>query len=242
MTVTGGFRFLAFAMRGEWGLREPSQSAHRPLAPFVAYVLVFFIVWSTLWVRGVYPWAVRRLGDTTLAYASVNLAFRYAIWVLPVFLYLRRVDHVDPVEYLRLRLHWKRGLAVGIVLAGVNFMLAVWRFGLPNLRAAYITWNSVLSTSILIGFFEEIPFRGFMLQKLEERFAFWIAATISSVLFVGIHVPGWVLLRTLSAPDVAFIFVFGMIMAIVFRFSKSLWAPIIAHSLNDFIAGVLFHR
>ncbi len=80
-----------------------------------------------------------------------------------------------------------------------------------------------------------------MLQKLEERFAFWMAATISSVLFVGIHIPGWALLGTLNASSIAFVFVFGMIMAIVFRFSKSLWAPVVAHSLNNFISGVLFH-
>jgi len=159
-----------------------------------------------------------------------------------VFLYLRRVDHVNPIEYLQLRLHWKRGLAVGMVLSGVNLMLTAWRFGLPNLHTAYVTWNSILSTSILIGFFEEVPFRGFMLQKLEERFAFWIAATISAVLFVGIHIPGWALLGTLNASSIAFVFAFGMIMAIVFRFSQSLWAPIVAHSLNDFISGVLFHR
>ena len=82
--------------------RRHRASPHSPVAPFVAYVLVFFIAWSTLWVWGVYPWAVRHLGDTTLAYASVNLAFRFAIWVLRVFLYLRRVDHVNPVEYLQL--------------------------------------------------------------------------------------------------------------------------------------------
>jgi membrane protease YdiL (CAAX protease family) len=222
-------------------LQEPSRSAHSPVAPFVVYVVVFFIAWSVLWVRGVYPWAVRHLGDTTLANALINLAFRFAIWVLPVFVYLRRLDHVNPIEYLQLRLHWKRGLAVGVVLSGVNFMLTIWRFGLPNLHAANVTWNSILGTSILIGFFEEVPFRGFMLQKLEESLAFWIAATISSVLFVGIHIPGWALLGTLKASNIAFIFVFGMIMAIVFKFSRSLWAPIVAHSLNDFISGVLFH-
>jgi uncharacterized protein len=81
-----------------------------------------------------------------------------------------------------------------------------------------------------------------MLQKLEERFGFWIAAAISSIFFVGIHIPGWALLGTVNASNIAFVFVFAMIMAFVFRFSKSLWAPIVAHSLNDFISGVLFHR
>ena len=37
-----------------------------------------------------------------------------------------------------------------------------------------MTWNSVLDTSLGIGFFEEIPFRGFILQKLGARMNFWL--------------------------------------------------------------------
>lgn len=222
-------------------MQEPNRSASRRATPFVIYLVAFFVVWSTVWVAGVYPWAVRRLGDATLAYALVNLAFRFAIWVLPVFWYLRVVDRVDPFEYLRLRLRWRRGVAVGVAVSCINFALAAWRYGWPHWHHANITWNSILSTSILIGFFEEIPFRGFMLQKLEEGFGFWIAATISSVLFVGIHVPGWVLYGKLNASNVAFVMVFGMIMALLFRYTRSLWAPVVAHSLNDFISAVLFH-
>jgi membrane protease YdiL (CAAX protease family) len=80
-----------------------------------------------------------------------------------------------------------------------------------------------------------------MLQKFQERFGFWIANVVSSLLFVGIHLPGWISLRLLNASSVVSIFTFGAIMAIIFKYSKSLWACIVAHSLNDFISFVLFH-
>ncbi len=208
---------------------------------FIGYAVAFFLVWTIVWVWGVYPWAMRHLGDDTLSYALINLAFRFTIWVLPPFLYLWKVDHVNPFDYLKLHQHWKRGLVVGIAFSAVNFGITAWRMGLPHFHRSSITWNSVLSTSILIGLIEEVPFRGFMLQKLEERFGFWSAAIISSLLFVGIHVPGWVLLGTLKLENVASIFVFGMILAIIFRYSKSLWAPIVSHSLNDFVSAVLYH-
>ena len=36
------------------------------------------------------------------------------------------------------------------------------------------------------------------------------------------------------------IFVFGALMAIVLKYSESLWAPIVTHSTNDFLSFVLF--
>ena len=222
-------------------MQEPSPGTPRRIAPFLIYLVVFFAAWSGLWVWAAYPWAVRRFGDGSLAFALITVAFRVTIWVAPVFWYLRKVDRVEPFEYLRLRQHWRRGVVVGVLFSAVNFALTAWRFGLPHLDHAYVTWNSILNASILVGFFEEVPFRGFMLQKLEEKSKFWTAAVISSVLFVGIHLPGWVLLGRLSAANVAFIFAFGMVMAVLFRYTRSLWASIVAHSLNDCISVVLFH-
>jgi uncharacterized protein len=157
-----------------------------------------------------------------------------------VFIYLRYVDRVPPLKFLRLTLNWKRGLLVGFVIAVIDFLGTLARLGPPDWHALSITWNSILSTSILIGFFEEIPFRGFILQKLQERLDFWTATLISSLLFVGAHLPGWIMLGQLRAYNVIFVFLFGTIMAVAFRYTKSLWTSIVAHSLNDFIASVIF--
>ena len=103
-----------------------------------------------------------------------------------------------------------------------------------------MTWNSVFGTSFLVGFIEEIPYRGFMLQKFAERVDFWLANLITSLLFLAVHVPGWLALHLLSADRMATIFIFGVVMALAFKFAKSLWAPIVTHSTNDFLSFVLF--
>ena len=187
----------------------------------------------------IYPW-MRSLGERTLGYALVNVSIRLAVWVLPVFLYLIYVDGVNPVEYLKLKQNWKRGVILGIVLSAINFFGSMIRFGVPHPTAQSLTWNSVVSTSILIGFIEEIPYRGFMLQKFSERYGFWVATLVSSILFLAIHLPGWISLHLLKVSSVVSVFVFGLVMAIVFRYAKSLWAPIITHSTNDFMAFVIF--
>ena len=49
-------------------------------------------------------------------------------------------------------------------------------------------------------------------------------------------------LRMLTGERAASVFIFGAVMAIVFRYTDSLWAPIATHSTNDFMAFILFHR
>jgi membrane protease YdiL (CAAX protease family) len=193
------------------------------------------------YVFWIYP-RMKSLGDATFRYALVNLSLRSLVWVLPVFLYLRFIDHVDPIEYLKLKQNWKRGLIIGIALSLINFLGSMMRFGAPHPSAQSLTWNSVIGTSFLIGFFEEIPYRGFILQKFEERFGFWIAMPVTSLFFLSIHLPGWISLHMFKAENAISIFIFGAVMAIIFRYGKSLWGPIVAHSLNDFMAFIIFRR
>jgi membrane protease YdiL (CAAX protease family) len=215
------------------------NDSKRRFIGFIVYVIVFHAFWMGGFVFWIYPW-MKSLGDSTLRYALVNVTIRLSVWVLPVFLYLKFIDHLNPIEYLKLRQNWKRGVLIGLVLSVINLLGSIVRFGPPHLSTQSLTWNSVISTSILIGFVEEIPYRGFMLQKFAEMFGFWIATFISSVLFLVIHLPGWISLHLFKTGTAVSVFVFGFVMAIVFKYAKSLWAPIITHSTNDFIALVIF--
>jgi CAAX protease family protein len=207
-------------------------------APFLVYVVVFHSVWA-FWPYFGYPRLVS-VGERTLTYAVLNLSIRLLVWVAPVFVYLRFVDGVQPLEYLKLTRNVRRGLVIALVLTILNLLGSMLRFGLPHPSMQRVTWNSVLGTSFLVGFIEEIPYRGFMLQKLGERVSFWIANLITSLLFLAVHVPGWLALHILRLDTAITIFVFGAVMGIVFKYSESLWAPIVTHSTNDFLSFVLF--
>jgi CAAX protease family protein len=207
-------------------------------APFLAYVVAFHLLWIA-WPFFLYP-RLLSVGNTTLTYWALNLTFRFLYWIAPVLLYLRYVDGVNPFAYLKLTGHVRRGVIVALALTVVNVIGTFARFGAPHLSMARVTWNSILGTSFSIGFIEEIPYRGFMLQKFGERVNFWFANLITSLLFVGIHLPGWIALHTLNAGAAISIFVFGAVMAIAFRYSKSLWAPILTHSANDCLSFVIF--
>jgi membrane protease YdiL (CAAX protease family) len=105
---------------------------------------------------------------------------------------------------------------------------------------ARVTWNSVLGTSFFIGFIEEIPYRGFMLQKFGERMDFWLANLITSLLFLAIHLPGWIALHTFNPGAAASVFILGVVLALAVKYSDSLWAPILTHSANDCLSFVIF--
>jgi membrane protease YdiL (CAAX protease family) len=222
----------------------PAVESDRPrqsrLAPFIAYLIAFHLAWAA-WPYFIYPRLVA-IGERTLTYALLNLSIRLLVWVAPVMLYLRFVDRVAPLTYLKLNQRVGRGIAVALALTALNFVGSVARFGWPHPTLQAVTWNSVFGTSLLVGFIEEIPYRGFMLQKFAERVGFWPANLITALLFLGVHLPGWSALHLLTADRQVFVFVFGVVMAIAFRFSGSLWAAIVAHSANDFMSFVLFHR
>ena len=225
--------------RKESPLAQEKVKTTHPFSPFIAYLLLFYGCWIG-WVYLIYP-PMQALGPATLAYALANIAARLLLWVMPVFVYLRFIDQVHPVAYLKLNCYWKRGILLGLALSLLNFFGLLLRFGPPHPSLHAVTWNSVLSTSILIGLFEEIPFRGFVFQKLQERFPFWIANLLSSLLFLGIHLPGWIMLHALTWSNVLSILVLGVLFAAIFYCSKTLWSSIITHSLNDFLSSVLFH-
>ena len=205
---------------------------------FLAYVVVFHVAWIA-WPYFLYPRLIA-LGDRTLAYAALNIGIRLLVWVAPVLVYLRYVDGVEPFTYLKLRTGVGRGVVVALAVTVLNFLGSLARFGPPHPSVQRVTWNSVLGTSILIGLIEELPYRGFMLQKFAERYRFPVATAITALLFVAVHIPGWLALQMLRADLAATVFVIGVVMALLFRYSDSLWAPIVAHSLNDFFAFVLF--
>jgi len=216
---------------------QPERRRSR-LAPFLGYVVAFHALWA-LWPYFLYP-RLTRLGEATLTYALVSIGCRLLFWVAPVFLYLRYVDGVDPFGWLKLKSDVRRGLVVAGLLTIANVLGSIARFGVPHLSADRITWHSVIGTSFLVGFIEEIPYRGFMLQKFEERMNFWAANLLTSTLFLLIHIPGWTALHMLRPDLAASIFFFGVLMAVAFKYSRSLWAPIVTHSANDFLSFVVF--
>src|SRR6185312_86510 len=126
-------------VKEQWSEEYMDVKEKHLFSSFIAYLILFYGFWIG-WVYLIYP-PMQALGTATLVYALANIATRLLLWVIPVFLYLHYIDHVNPIVYLKLNQYWKRGILIGLVLSLLNFLGTLLRFGPPHPSMQYVTWN-----------------------------------------------------------------------------------------------------
>lgn len=124
-------------------------------------------------------------------------------------------------------------LVAGIAAAG-GVSIHGWALSGPALAQAALNWAGIM---ILLGFFEESMFRGYLLVTMSEGMRFWPAAILLSVLFGALHYftkP----METLT--DFTTVSLIGLLLCFSFRRTGSLWLAAGFHAAFDFAALVLF--
>jgi membrane protease YdiL (CAAX protease family) len=175
----------------------------------------------------------------------VPQAFRLVVWTLPVLVFLA-LERRPILEYLKLRDHALRGLAWG---AAVGFLILAGNAAVYCLVNGSCRLNLDIGLDLwvgpvtLVGLSEEVAFRGFLLPKLSERTGFARANILQALIFLLIHVPGWILLGQLLSP-VAFRLAGNVLLLALFNGwllgrTRSLWACMIVHSSYNLASFVL---
>lgn len=107
---------------------------------------------------------------------------------------------------------------------------------LPFLVPDNLSVMGMIIMAILVGlivpFVEELFFRGIIYSWLRNRFNIGVGILISSAIFGLVHVD-------LAVAGTAF--VLGIILGLVFEYSKSLWASVIIHSINNGIQILILY-
>ncbi|HOV25087.1 MAG TPA: type II CAAX endopeptidase family protein [Pseudobacteroides sp.] len=209
----------------------------------VHYLFVYFLLFYA-------AWALNRIILSPLVYNEyqglpgvvLNGVIKFFIWAVPVFMYIIYIDDNKPFTYLKLNnniltgMVW--GIAIGAALIGINIlkMFLIVKSGL-NID---MEMDNIINVVLVTCLTEEIVFRGFLLNKIEEFIEFWWANIIVSIMFVTIHFPIWMMSNdgitiTKVLPVMALSILFGY----TYKKSNSLWAPIIIHGANNFMVAVL---
>jgi membrane protease YdiL (CAAX protease family) len=82
----------------------------------------------------------------------------------------------------------------------------------------------LLVIAVLTPIWEEILFRGALLDGLTRRFRPSVAIALSAVLFAAVH---------LVPLTFVYLFTLGIALALLRRFHQNLWAPILLHGANN---------
>jgi hypothetical protein len=214
----------------------------------VAYYLVLFV--GVYFVAGLLSATFSLVLDLNpqieLLISSVLLAIGFTL-----ITWLAR-DRIDQRSFSSLGLErsktsWRElglGLALGAVLMGLIFivqLLAGWLVVEGN--AFEIGAGAVVSSLftplilfILVGYYEELVFRGYILQNLMEGAGLVWGLIISSILFGGLHLvnpnPTWFSLAGITGA--------GLLMAYAWIKTKRLWLPIGLHIAWNFFEGAVF--
>lgn len=141
---------------------------------------------------------------------------------------------------------WLAG-AIGIGLGGLFLTSAVaglvqrlmGRTGDPQAEALAplgFSWAAALGMLLLVGlavpFAEEVFFRGVLFRWLRDRWGVRAALLVSTLIFGLVHG---------DPPTIAAGWALGIVLALSYEYSHSLWTPILIHALNNSAKVILLY-
>jgi membrane protease YdiL (CAAX protease family) len=153
------------------------------------------------------------------------------LYITPVILYLKLKDKVNPLVYLKIIGNSKQGILISIMVSFIFIVLLITKNAIVGFSKFNLNLGILWLSALLVGFFEEIPFRGFLLQKLWNKMKFWQANLLTTLIFVSFHLPIWINSDTDIISASIKISMVSLALGYLFKEYKSLWIPIICHSV-----------
>lgn len=220
------------------------------LVIFLSYIFQIIIYFFVPEFRAIQP--VNSVSDVSGSSQAVN-GFRWSIitcatatvYILSVISLIKiRRKNLNVADYLKLQalpvpeiMQW-----IGVWFALMLFLsLLSFVVGRPYIHdyfiSGYKTANSIILFWIAVALIgpvaEEVLFRGFLLEGLRNsKLGVTGAILISSVIWTMIHFQ-------YDKYDLTQLFIMGVLLGLAKIHTKSLYTPIIIHSLSNF--GVLIH-
>lgn len=186
-------------------------------------VAAFLIAWAALWLPLAVPIATALKWRPPMPLAAEQKLPLLAALYLVAPLIFWGASWVNQESFVDYGLSWKLAILVSLgsglgiaILSLVIVFTGQWILG-------WIEWHSerlpqlgqVLLPILLLGLWisatEEIVFRGFLLNTLQQDYSVWVAAVLSSVIFAGLHLI-WEQQNTL--PQIPGLWLMGMVLVL----------------------------
>jgi len=188
------------------------------IEPTINQTLALTLLEAIALILGVYLFGIRR---RNLSWDSVGLRPTTWSWILiSIVVTLILIPIVSLIT-----------LAV-LFLTGQPFDNPQLDFLLPEGLSALDAILMLLLAGFVAPLGEELLFRGVLYTFLRERWGIWLSVLLSSFLFGLIH-------GNLAVGVTGFLL--GVVAAIVYEYSKSLWTAVIVHAINNSLKIALLY-
>jgi len=190
-------------------------------------------------------WSLYRFNFTNIPEWFDELVAKPLVFILPVYLYIKRVEHKPFFQQLwfssaRIMPDILIGLGLGLVFVSSAFLANFIRFGELSILSKFSSSEFLFAMGLTFAtaFSEEIFARGFVLKRLYEEWDnVYSAAFISSILFLVIHIP--ILITNLQLKGTLLLlffatdFILSLVNSFIYIERRSLVGPILIHALYN---------
>lgn len=203
--------------------------------------LVTYLVFGALIVAWTAAWIIKEHLDVYNPWYAAGVgsffywtAAKLLLWILPAAALLR-LSGRSLWSVLNLR-NWRAWLAwgggLGMLLGATGIIANYWE-GKPLFPTEF-SWPlvNVLVTAPLL---EEFLMRGAVMENLAMEQPFWKANLVSSLMFVLLHVPGWLFMEA-GLGGALPVFLISIVLGLAAHRSRSVLGGVIAHFLNNLFA------
>ena len=210
------------------------------------FLTAFFVLWT---LRATWFYAVDESIASPTRRAAYSDLMKLVLWVLPAAAFANWLRPVPPAKYLGLVVtpgarNWLLCLGVtgGFLLVTTVVELTLGRksFSAAGLASLPVVLGLLqLAVSPLL---EELLFRGLVMNELLALLPEYLANALTSLLFVGAHLPYWL---SHGGPTQAMtanafgVFAFSVVACWLFARSASVWPPTVAHVANNILSSAL---
>ncbi len=180
-----------------------------------------------------------RTFDSQLIRSLLSVGYRFLIFVLPVFWYLRR-HHEPALEFLKITTSPSRGFVVSGIILCIGVAIQIFTIVMNIDSLPQENGLGILDKVVVTAFFEEILFRGFILHQLQKTLSFSRANIYTSLLFLPFHwitwsMVGWGSIEMIFIRSLLLFFLVSIPLGLLVKKSNSIWPAVFFHLMVNFI-------
>ena len=210
------------------------------------FMAAFFVVWT---IRATWVYSIDESIASPTGRAAYSNLLKLTLWVLPAVAFARWLRDTPPAAYLGLsvvpdhRSRWWCFVVTAVFLLVVALVeLTVGGKSFSAARLSSLSVGSGLLQLLVSPLLEEILFRGLVMKELLTLLPTSLANALTSLLFVGAHLPFWL---SHGGPSPAMlanatgVFLFSVVAGWLLAKSASVWPPTLAHVANNLLSSLL---